>query len=463
MNWQLLGIFVWIAAQLAIGVWASRKVRTEDDYLVAGRSLGYPMATATIVATWFGAETRIGAAGQAAAGGLAETSADPFGYTLCLVLMGTFLARPLWRKKLRTIADLYRARYGAAAERAAVLVMVPTSVLWAAAQIRAFGQVLSASSSLEVHVTIAIAALIVIAYTMVGGMLADAYTDLVQGCVLIVGLVLLGVAAWGAESAPSLVDTIGGATFFSAERSWLSAMDAWLVPVFGSLVAAELVSRVSSSRSADVAQRSAWMASVLYLFIGLIPVSIGLAAADLLGPVENPEQVLIVAAQRFLPGALSVVFAGALVSAILSTVDSALLSAGALFGHNVLAPMLGVVDEAGRLRLDRGCVVGFGVVAWAIAESSEGVYALVEMASSLGTSGLFVLTVSALLPHRRGGRWTALATMATGLLVFLVGNTLGAYEGPFVLSLASAVLVFGLGCALEAAPPEGTASAGEAA
>ncbi len=463
MNWNLLGIFAWIAVQLAIGVWASRKVRTEEDYLVAGRSLGYPMATATIFATWFGAESCIGAAGQAASGGLSATSADPFGYALCLLLMGTFLARPLWRRKLRTMADLYRQRYGEAAEKAAVLVMVPTSVLWAAAQIRAFGQVLGASSSLEVHVTIAIAALIVIAYTMVGGMLADAYTDFIQGGALLFGLVLLGVKAWGADSAPNLADTIGRASFFNAERSWLEAADGWAVPVMGSLVAAELVSRVSSSRSADVAQRSSWLASLLYLGVGLIPVSIGLAAADLVGPLDDPEQVLIVAAQRYLPGALSVVFAGALVSAILSTVDSALLSAGALFGHNVLAPLLGVRDEAGRLRLDRRCVVGFGVLAWAIAESSEGVYALVEMASSLGTSGLFVLTVAALLPWRRGGRWTALLTIATGLAVFLVGDLLGAYEGPFVLSLAAAALVFGLGCALEAAPPEVALDAEEAA
>ena len=112
MSWALVGILGWLLLQLGIGVWASRKIKTEDDYLVAGRSLGYPMATATIFATWFGAETCIGAAGQAASEGLNGTVSDPFGYALCLLLMGAFLARPLWRRKLQTLGDLYRDRYG---------------------------------------------------------------------------------------------------------------------------------------------------------------------------------------------------------------------------------------------------------------------------------------------------------------------------------------------------------------
>jgi solute:Na+ symporter, SSS family len=83
--------------------------------------------------------------------------------------------------KLTTLADLFRQRYSTGVERFAVLLMVPTSLLWAAAQIRAFGQVLSASSGLTVTATISIAALVVIIYTMSGGLLADAITDLIQG------------------------------------------------------------------------------------------------------------------------------------------------------------------------------------------------------------------------------------------------------------------------------------------
>jgi Na+/proline symporter len=57
MTPMLAAILAYLAIQFGIGIWASRRVRTEDDYLIAGRRLGYPLAIFTIFATWFGAET----------------------------------------------------------------------------------------------------------------------------------------------------------------------------------------------------------------------------------------------------------------------------------------------------------------------------------------------------------------------------------------------------------------------
>jgi Na+/proline symporter len=173
----LFGIFAYILAQLAIGLFVSRRITTEDDYLVAGRSLGPVVATFTVFATWFGAETCIGAAGAVYERGLAGGSADPFGYAICVVLTGLIFAVPLWRLKLTTIADLFRLRFSHSVERLAVLLIVPTSVFWAAAQVRAFGQVISAASGFEVELTITFAAAVVIAYTMFGGLLADSSSD----------------------------------------------------------------------------------------------------------------------------------------------------------------------------------------------------------------------------------------------------------------------------------------------
>jgi solute:Na+ symporter, SSS family len=118
--------------------------------------------------------------------------ADPFGYAACIILTGLIFAVPLWRLKLTTIADLFRLRFDASVERTAVLLMVPTSLFWAAAQIRAFGQVLSSASELEIEIAVGIAAAVVILYTMAGGLLAAAWTDVVQGIVLIIGLCVLG-------------------------------------------------------------------------------------------------------------------------------------------------------------------------------------------------------------------------------------------------------------------------------
>ena len=197
MNAVVWGIGLYILAQLGVGFLVSRFVRSEEDYILAGRRLGYGLATFTIFATWFGAETCIGAAGAIYEDGLDGGSADPFGYGLCLVLMGLVFARPLWKRKLTTFGDLFRQRYGVGVERLAVIIMIPTSLLWAAAQVRAFGQVLSAATSLEVNLMITLAAGVVVIYTVAGGLLADAWTDLIQGVVLVVGLVVVAVLMFG--------------------------------------------------------------------------------------------------------------------------------------------------------------------------------------------------------------------------------------------------------------------------
>ena len=196
MNAVTLCILGYVALQLAVGAWVSRRVRSEEDYMVAGRKLGYTLSIFTIFATWFGAETCIGSAGAIYEHGLSAGSADPFGYALCLLLMALVFAVPLWRRRLTTVADAFRQRFSPGVERFVVLLMVPTSLLWASAQVRAFGQVLSTSSGLDPVITISIAAGVVIIYTMSGGLLADAWTDLVQGIALAVGLVVLLAGVW---------------------------------------------------------------------------------------------------------------------------------------------------------------------------------------------------------------------------------------------------------------------------
>src|SRR3989344_5486995 len=198
MSPLLIGILGYVLVQLLIVFFVARRVRNESDYLLAGRRFGLGLATFTIFATWFGAETCIGAAGAVYDGGLSNSTADPFGYAACLFLMGFIFAAPLWRRKLVTLADLFRQRFSPGVERFAVLLLVPTSLMWAAAQIRALGQVISASSAFDVELAIGIAAGFVIVYTVYGGLMANAVTDLVHGVMVMVGPGLLRLAVGGA-------------------------------------------------------------------------------------------------------------------------------------------------------------------------------------------------------------------------------------------------------------------------
>lgn len=445
----LYGIFAYVLLSLLIGIIVSRTIRTEDDYLVAGRSLGYTLSTFTIFATWFGAETCIGAAGAIYENGLSGGTADPFGYGLCLFVMGLVFAVPLWKLRLTTLADLFRHRFSHGVERLAVLMLVPTSMLWAAAQIRAFGQVISASSGLEVSLTITMAAAVVIAYTMFGGLLADAWTDVIQGIALIIGLIIL-VAAFmtggGAEQLaaihPDRLDPFGGETV-------LGIIESWAIPVVGSVVAAELVSRIIAAKNPTVARRSSLLAGIVYLGIGIVPVTIGLAGFQLLPDLAEPEQILPIMAQRYLPPVLYMLFAGALVSAILSTVDSALLVASGLVSHNLIFPIRPNLSEGAKVRIARGGVLVFGIVAYVAALYARGVYHLVEEASEFGSAGIFIVVVFGLFT-RLGGVASAYATLVTGIVLWFLGAYVLGFPYPYLTSLGGALAAYLGGIAFEA-------------
>ena len=440
MNAITLCILGYVALQLFVGAWVSRRVKTEDDYMVAGRRLGYTLCIFTTFATWFGAETCIGAAGAIYERGLGAGSADPFGYALCLLFMGLVFAVPLWRRRLTTVADAFRQRFSPGVERFVVLLMVPTSLLWASAQVRAFGQVLSSSSGLDHEITISIAAGVVIVYTMSGGLLADAWTDLVQGVALAVGLAVLLVGVWvqgGSELAarirPEQLQLFGG------EATLLDHIETWSIPICGSVLAGELVSRVLAARSPQVAQRSTLVAAGLYLAFGLIPVFVGLVGAQVVPDLAHPEQILPAVAQRFLPTLWYAVFAGALVSAILSTVDSSLLVAASLVSHNLVSPLRPSLSDRGRVRLARAGVAVFGILSYFLALHAEGVLALVEAASAFGSAGIFVSLLLGLFTPL-GSAGAAHAALAGGAGAWIAGAYVLDLEHPYLTSLGVALV-----------------------
>jgi len=438
VNPLLLAVLGYVALQLLIGAWVSRNIRSESDYLLAGRGLGFGLATLSLFATWFGAETCLGAAGAAYAEGLGGTRADPFGYTGCLLLMGAVFAVALRRSGAVTLGDVFRDRFSPAVERLVVLMTVPASILWGAAQIRAMGQVLASLSDFPLGATIPFAAAVVVVYTVTGGLKADVVTDFVQGLALIAGLVVLGVAVvthlGGPAAAWSHVDPTRLHFAPPGEHGAGARLEPWLVPILGSVTAQEMASRVLACRSPELARRSAFAASGVYLVAGLVPVLLGLLGAALVPGLADPEQVLPRLAQLHLPPLGVVLFLGALFSAILSTVDSNLLSASALLSHNVVLRVWPSSDERHRVRVARLTTLAAGFVAYALAFSRDSVYRLVEESSAFGGAGMFVAMTFGLLT-RFGGRGAGLAAMLTGIVTQLAGTYLLGWRAPFTVSL----------------------------
>ncbi len=325
--------------------------------------------------------------------------------------------------------------------------MIPSSIIWAAAQVRALGQIIQATTDFGPVMAITVAASVVIIYTMSGGMLADAYADLIQGIAIIFGLIFLVTAVilrmGGLEAAFAMIPkdklTFGGGEM--AGLGIMSRLEIWLVPILGSVMSQELVSRVVASRSKRIAHQSALRAAAIYFLVGSIPVIIGLLGINHIPGLEESETLMPVLAKTHLNYFFYIIFVGALVSAILSTVDTTLLASSALLSHNFIYSSFPKISEKRKLLTARLCTLGAGIIAYSIAYSSQTITGLVEIASSLGGPTILVLTVAALW-EKRGSSANAIFAMLMSIMAWILAHFIYPVDFPVLMTVGICILSY---------------------
>ena len=186
-------VILYLLISVGIGLYAATRVHNTRDFAVAGRSLPLPVVTATVFATWFGAEAVLGISATFVKDGLGAVVADPFGSSLCLILAGLFFAPPLYRLNVLTVGDYYRLRYSRLIEVLCTVAVVVSYLGWVAAQFKVLGLVLNVvtDGGVSQSVGIVAGAAIVLTYTTFGGMFSVAVLDFVQISVILGGLLYI--------------------------------------------------------------------------------------------------------------------------------------------------------------------------------------------------------------------------------------------------------------------------------
>jgi SSS family solute:Na+ symporter len=424
---MLLGfILLYMVGTLLIGLLASTFVKNSKDFILAGRSLPLYMATFVTFATWFGAETVLGASSTMAKEGLIGVIEDPFGAALCLILIGLFFAKPLYRMNLLTMGDFYRVAYGRKTEILASLMMVFSYFGWIGAQMVAIGVILHLVIGVPQTVGTFIGFGVVLFYTFLGGMWAVSLTDFIQTIMIIVGLlaVLYEVSSGFSQIVPVLASQPLDYYRFLPEPSLkdiLLYISAWITIGLGSIPQQDVFQRVMSSRSERVAVLSAIGGGFMYLTVALIPLILAVFAK-----VKHPE-LLNIDPQLMLPTMIvehtslltKVFFFGALLSAIMSTASSAVLAPASVLSENLIRPYINNLSDRGFLWLTRLCVVLVALISLGFALSGESIYHLVGNSSALSLVSLFV-PLAAGLYFKGSNSLSAILSMLSGFFSWVV-------------------------------------------
>jgi Na+/proline symporter len=355
---------------------------------------------------------------------------DPLGAGVCLIIAALLVAGPMWRMKLLTVPDFFCRRYGASAELVSSLILVPSYFGWIAAQFTALAEVLNLFFDIPMGWGIVLVAVVGTGYTLMGGMWSVTLTDAVQITLVLVGLiVLLWVVLWELGQGDAIAGwaRIGAETQADRLRLLPSnggiAVLAWLgvfaIGAFGNLPGQDLMQRVFACNSERTARLACLIAGGAYLLFGAIPLVLALAS-NLLFPAEMEAKILPTLAHAFLHPVVTVVFVVALLSAILSTIDSAILSPASVLAQNVF-PRFGKVDT---LRSNRIAVFLVATCSVMLAFAGESAYELLEEAYLLTMVGLFVplmLGLYTLPKNRLAGVACMLSGMGVWGIHFLCG------------------------------------------
>lgn len=423
----LVSIIAYLILTVLTGYWASRKVSTSNDFMLAGRRLPLLLSASALFATWFGSETVFGASAEFLKGGLYAVIEDPFGAALCLVLFGMFFARRLYALKLLTLGDFFRVRFGKTTELVASIFLAPPYLGYIAAQLVAMGLILNVVTGMAVWQGVVVSAAIVTFYTFIGGMWAITITDFIQTIIIIVGLLWLAVVlAEKAGGVAHVLQQVPAENFrflpSSDVKEIVAYVAAWSVLGLGSIPSQDVFQRSMASGSANTAVRSCYIAALLYLTIATLPLFISLCVKYLYPEHVNGDTQLalpnMVLMHMSMP--VQVLFFGSLLSAIMSTTSSAILAPASIFSENLVKPLLNrKLTDRQLLAVTRTGVVIFGVLASVMACMRSNIYELVGESSILSLVSLFAPLVFGLY-WKRSSPAGALLSMVLGMLTWII-------------------------------------------
>ncbi len=421
-------VVLYLMVSVGIGLYASKNVHNAKDFAVAGRSLPLPVVTATVFATWFGAEAVFGVSAQFVTEGLGGVVADPFGSSMCLIIAGFFFASKLYKLNILTVGDYYRMRYNRTVEAITSMCIVVSYLGWVAAQIKAMGLIffMVTNGAVSQEAGMVLGAVIVLTYTTFGGMFSVAILDFVQMAVSMGGLLYIAYIISGLTGGVAPViehaSAAGKLDFFPPADPWLwiTFIGAWLTMMLGSIPQQDVFQRVTSAKSAKVAVGGSVLGATIYFCFCFVPMFIAYSAT-LIDPAtfgalieEDSQRVLPTLVMQHTPLIAQILFFGAVLSAIMSCSSATLLAPSVTFAENIVKGFYPRMSDRQLLFVMRSAIVGFASVVLLVALNSEtSIFGMVENAYKVTLAGAFV-------PLFFGAFWKRATTQ--GALAAIIGG-----------------------------------------
>ena len=449
----IIVIAIYMIMMIAIGAWCSKRNKSSDDFYLGGRKLGALVTAMSAEASDMSSWLLMGLPGVALLAGLAEAT-----WTAMGLAIGTYINWLIVARRLRnysqhigafTIPDFFSRRFGEKKKvlnGIAAVVIIVFFVPYTASGFNACGTLFSSLFGVDYFWAMLISAIVIVAYTSLGGFLAASTTDLVQSIVMTIALIVVvffGIhfaGGWdnvvtNAHSLPgylSLTSTYDLNTGSAVPYNGLTIAStlAWGLGYFGMphvllrFMAIEDPGKLKLSRRIG----TSWVVISMGISILIGVIGYAITQNGMLEPMTSSteSQRILVSISGLLAenGTLTAIIAGIILSGILastmSTADSQLLAAASSVSQNLLQDVFGIkLSNKMSMLFARLTVLAIAVVGVIWARNEGSVFAIVSFAWA-GFGAAFGPVVLFSLFWKRTNRYGALAGMITGgIMVFV--------------------------------------------
>jgi SSS family transporter len=361
-------LIMYLILMIVIGFFGAKKSKSTEDYLLAGRKLPVWMMAFSVVAGFFGSEVAMGASGVAYSMGWLGGAGIPFGWTVCLLIMGWFFTEKMRKMRVFTISDFFERKYGKNVGILTAAVIVIAMLFWLAALFLGLAKTFTVFLGWNYTISIAVGMGIVLLYTVAGGLWSGVITDIIQFIILSVATLVLAFVSMrvsgGWDKIAQVVPKANLRFIPSDFRMIIFLLWGFLTPVFSGVVSPDGNSRLMAGISPKASRQAALLSAPLYLILGVLCMVIGFAGAVIYPNIVDAELIYPQLALDYLPPVMSAVIMIGLVSVVMSSADSAILASATLMSKNIYQPLTKANSEnKSFLFIVRVCVVICGLFA----------------------------------------------------------------------------------------------------
>lgn len=358
-------IALYFVVIVAVGFIAARFAKTQEDYLVAGRRLSFPLFFGCMAALTLGGGSTIGSAQLGYLFGFGGIWLN-LSIGLGLIAAGFLVTSKLSKLHVLSVNEVVESSYGPTARIfSSALTLIYTLTL-SVVQVISIGTIISGVVGLDPTLSMVLGGGVVILYTFVGGMWSVTMTDIVQFVVKTVGILILAPlfclsAAGGWDALMSKVPD----AFLSAGSMGFDKSFAYIVLyVPGLIIGQDIWQRIFTAKDEKVSKRGTIGAGIYSMLYALATVIIGMSVAVLLPHLDNSQNAFVTGIATFLPVGVRGLVLAAAMAATMSVSSGTILASSTILYHDLYArfarrrlPRLGEVTVTRLFALFIGIVV----------------------------------------------------------------------------------------------------------